>query len=226
MALFSPNTSIPNRFLFRFALPCREVEELSGRQTLPEECVLPDLGALDRPTVSRHGTRFEARSAWSNEGLAFQFSVRGKRKSLWCNPNRPDESDRLELWLDTRNVRNVHRATRFCHHFVCIPTGWGTDNGTEAMVFSLPINRAKQQPNDPPKGSIRIHTEMNGNDYQMFVFFTAAALTGYDPKEFREIGIAWELCDRDLGVQTLTAGTPFPYMENPTLWQTLKLETP
>ena len=27
--------------------------------------------------------------------------------------------------IDTRDVRNVHRATRFCHRFLFLPTGGG-----------------------------------------------------------------------------------------------------
>ena len=222
MTSLSLKVDIPDRFLFRFAVPCRFLEGLARRKELPDECVLPNAEALEKPNASRSGATLEVRAAWSTEGMAFQFSVQGKRKTLWCNPNRPDESDRIELWLDTRNVRNVQRATRFCHRFACIPTGWGR-TGNEATVLPLLISRAKQPPNDIPTGSILTHSRIRPDGYIMYVFFSAAALTGFDPKEFPEIGFNWELSDRDMGLRTFSVGAPFPYAENPALWHTLTL---
>ena len=219
MANFSSKVDIPSRFLFLFAFPCRYVENLSEVDELPDECVLPNIETLERPEAA--APNVEVRTAWNFEGLAFQFTISGKKKALWCNPNRPDESDRVELWLDTRNTKNVHRATRFCHRFACMPTGWG--EGDEAIVLPLLINRAKQAPNDVPHGSIHVRSRITDSSWSMYVFFTAASLTGFDPREFREIGINWEVIDRDTGIRTLSAGSPFPYQENPTLWQTLVL---
>ncbi len=41
----------------------------------------------------------------------------GKRQTLWCRESVLESSDGLHLWIDTRNSRDVHRATRFCHRW-------------------------------------------------------------------------------------------------------------
>ncbi len=228
--------AIPNRFLFRLEMPCYYQEKLDGLKELPPSYAFPDIESLENSEKSQENSvssrnsnsssdrkLFQIRGAWNEKGIAFQFFVSGKAKTLWCNPHRPDESDRIELWLDTRNVHDVHRATRYCHRLVCLPEGIG-ENGTEPTVISLPINRAKQLPNEIPQGAIRVKSHVQRNCYSLFVYLSANALTGYDPMEFQEIGLTWALIDRDFPMKTLSAGAPFPFMEDPSLWYAIRLE--
>lgn len=222
---------IPNRFLFHIEMECGYREGLDELQELPECFTLPDFEVLEDPQVSdgifsrkaRGGKEFYVRSAWNERGIAFQFFVSGKSKELWCNPDRPDESDRIELWLDTRNVHDVHRATRYCHRFVCFPTGSGRE-GDEASVLFQPVSRTKQIPNEIPDGAMKIRSHVQRNCYSVFLYLSASALTGFDTREFRHLGIAWALIDRELPMKTLTAGAPFPFMEDPSLWYSLFLK--
>src|SRR5688572_27277440 len=96
---------IAPRGLFRFSAPCLYREKLwtpRGLQ-LPEEHRLPDLGALDdRPDFA------DVRAAWSEEGLAFSVRVQGKRQAPWCRDGQMDESDGLQVWIDTRDTHNIH----------------------------------------------------------------------------------------------------------------------
>lgn len=223
---------IPSRFLFHVEMECRYQEKLEELRELPASFELPDFESLEQTEnpasafAQKHNSKkFNVRTAWNENGIAFQFFVSGKTRELWCNPHRPDESDRIELWLDTRNMRNVHRGTRYCHRFVCLPLGNGTD-GEEPYAVMLPINHAKQTPNDVPNNSIKLKSRVLKNCYSLFVYFSSNALTGFDPNEFRDIGIAWALVDREIPMKTVTAGPPFPFMEDPTLWYSLHLMSP
>lgn len=215
---------IPGRFLFRMEISCKYKENLENLNELPADYEFPDFESLEaQDSDSANSAKtFRVRGAWNENGVAFQFFVSGKSKEIWCNRNRPDESDRVELWLDTRNVHDVHRATRYCHRFICLPCGEG-QNGAEPSVFLLPINRTKQLPNDIPNGSIQVKSNVQRNCYSLFVYFSAGALTGFDPEDFQDLGINWALFDRDFPVKTLTAGSPFPFMEDPSMWYTLHL---
>lgn len=222
---------IPSRFLFRMELPCYYTENPDAMTELPEKYEFPDFATLEEyegnsgPSARKGSEKtFRVRGAWNERGLVFQFFITGKVKSLWCTTNRPEESDRIELWLDTRNVRNVHRATRFCHRFFCLPAGGG-DDGNAPSIIPTPINRAKQLPSEIPNGAIQCQSKILKNAYSLFVFFPAEVLTGFDTAEFQEMGIAWALMDRDLNVRTLTAGAPFPYTEDPSLWYTIHFST-
>ena len=67
----------------------------------------------------------DVRAAWSEAGLAFVVRVEGKRQPPWCRAGRPEDSDGLQIWIDTRDVHNVHRAGRFCQRFIFLPGGGG-----------------------------------------------------------------------------------------------------
>src|SRR5690606_38471268 len=115
---------------------------------LPESCRMPSFGALgDHPLFA------DLRMAWDTSGIGFTLRCKGKRQLPWCREERPDASDGLHLWIDTRNSPNIHRANRFCHRFVLMPFGGGPRRD-QAVGQMLPINRARQVPNAPPRGSI------------------------------------------------------------------------
>ncbi|MDO4551780.1 MAG: hypothetical protein Q4C96_11080 [Planctomycetia bacterium] len=214
-----------SRFLFRFSLSCSYLGKLKEGEDLPERYAFPDFTLLEhfQETVpSAEKNPLHVRGAWNEEGMYFQFFVTGKKKPLWCREHQIQQSDRLELWLDTRDVRNVHRATKYCHHFLILPTGSGKDS-QQACFFALPIHRAKEQPNDIPRGSVSVFTKILPDGYSTCVFLSEKALTGFYPEEFPRMGIAWALQDQELGEITLTAGAPFAYQEDPSLWYTLEL---
>ena len=110
---------LPQRFLFRFAAPCQHRHPLwkpSGAG-LDERFRLVSLGELeDEPALA------EISAAWSEAGLVFVAKVSGKKQPIWCRASRAEDSDGLQLWIDTRDVHNVHRASRFCHRFIFLPS--------------------------------------------------------------------------------------------------------
>ena len=65
------------------------------------------------------------RAAWSEAGLAFSVRVEGKKHPSWCRETKLEDSDALQLWIDTRDTHNIHRASRFCHRFIFLPGGGG-----------------------------------------------------------------------------------------------------
>ena len=207
------------------AIPCYYMETLPkdvDSVDFPEKYVFPDFTVLESAETSPKESPLEVRGAWNAEGLAFQFRLVGQQKMPFCRANQLMLSDRVELWLDTRDVRNVHRATKFCHGFALMPLGGGED-GQKPMFFSQPINRAKEHPNDIPRGSVSISSRIIPQGYVVTVHLSAKALTGYYPDEFPRLGIAWAVYDRTLGEITLTSAAPFPFREDPSLWFTLEL---
>ncbi len=54
-----------------------------------------------------------------------------------------DSSDGLRVWIDTRDTHNIHRASRFCHQFVFLPTGGGPRLDQPVAEQTL-INRARE----------------------------------------------------------------------------------
>ncbi len=209
---------LPERFLFRFSLPCRRREPLwtAKGARLGEEFRLPDLAGLEgRPQWA------DVRAAWNSEGLALTVRVAGKKQPPWCRASRPEDSDGLQVWIDTRDVHNVHRAGRFCHRFLFLPDGGRGLH--EPLAEWLPIHRAREHPRAVPPGSLKAVAAGRARGYELDVLIAAEALTGFDPEEHPRLGFAYAVIDRELGEQTLGVGSPMPYQEDPSLWATLEL---
>ena len=213
------NPLLPTRFLFRFSAPCRYRDPLWTAEGagLDESYRLPELVGLEGRTAWA-----DVRAAWSEAGLALTVHVRGKQQPPWCRESRPEDSDCLQVWIDTRDVHNVHRAGRFCHRFIFLPGGAGPKLD-KPLAESLPINRAREQPNPIRPGLLQAHCQRQGNDYILEALIPAEALTGFDPAEHPHLGFTYAVIDRELGQQTFGVGSPMPYQEDPSLWATLEL---
>jgi len=214
-----PNPLLPKRFLFRLSLPCRYREVLwDARGAALEE----PYRLLSFAELEHRATPADVRAAWSEAGLAFSVRVEGKRQAPWCRKNQPEESDGLQLFLDTRDVHNIHRAGRFCHHFVFLPGGDGKRLDVPVAEW-LPIHRAREHPRPVRPGQLQVRSEKRVDGYLLEAFIAAEALTGFDPAEHPRLGFTYAVIDRELGEQTLAVGSPMPYREDPSLWATLEL---
>jgi hypothetical protein len=209
-------------FLFRFSVPCLYHKELwpeSGLQ-LGEKHRLPTFGELEgRPLWA------DVRGAWSERGFSFWVQVTGKRQAPWCRDSRLDDSDGFQVWIDTRNTKDIHRASRFCHRFAFLPAGGGR-RLEEAVASWSPINRAKEHPKTTPPGALQVRSQVQAGGYSLAAHISAAALTGFDPDEHPRIGFTYAVIDREHGWQTFTVGPEFPFVEDPSLWGELELLRP
>ena len=185
--------------------------------SLDEKYRLINLAELEEATKA-----VDMRAAWSEEGLVFAVRVSGKHQPPWCRASRLDDSDGLHIWIDTRDVHNVHRAGRFCRQFVFLPAGTGPKLN-EPVADWLPINRSREQPHPLAPGQLKVHSEVHDDGYLIEAFIPADALTGFDPSEHPRLGFTYAIQDRELGEQTFGVGSPLPYQEDPSLWATLDL---
>jgi hypothetical protein len=212
-ALISPT------MLFRFVAPCYYTEQrwtasgikLGERHRLP--CFAELSGARSFADV---------RLAWSEGGIALAATVRGKQQPPWCRDSRIDDSDGIQLWIDTRNTQNIHRAGRFCHRFAFLPIGAGRKLD-EPVAVLLAINRAKESPREIEPGALKVRCQRMADGYSLEGFIPAQALTGFSPADQPAIGFSYAVIDRELGWQTFSVGPDLPFAEDPSLWGTLDL---
>ncbi|MCA9269040.1 MAG: hypothetical protein KDA41_11245 [Planctomycetales bacterium] len=207
-------------FLFRFAWRCQRRDEpwTARGMALDEACRLPALAA----DLEGASTFADVRAAWSPAGLVFNVRVAGKKQLPWCRHDRCEDSDGLQVWIDTRDTHNVHRASRFCHRFVFLPTGSGRTR-EEPTAGQLLINRARENPPPARPGLLAARSEKRVDGYVLEAFVPAAALTGYAPEDHPRLGFFYAVHDRELGWQTLSVGLEFPFPEDPSVWGTLEL---
>ena len=207
------------RFLFRFSVPllhCSKTWSAAGVQ-LGDKYRLLDLAQLDgeKPVA-------DVRLAWSEEGIAVNVRIEGKRQPPWCRESRLEDSDGVQLWIDTRATHNIHRASRFCHRFAFMPAGGGRKHD-QPMADQLLIHRARENAQPIRPDQLKVRSEKRINGYLLEGFIPAAALTGYDPSDHPRLGFTYAVLDRELGLQTFSVGSAFPYEEDPSTWAMLEL---
>lgn len=214
---------VPHRFLVRVAHPCLYVKGIPATADdeqlfdLPDAAVLNNFSELDLPR------RFaDVRMAWNEFGIAVQVTVTGKKEHPQGDADKPRQSDGVTVWIDTRDARTSHRASRYCHQFHLLPSGGGADKD-EPAVGQTKINRALQDaPLCSPTDIAFRHHKVKGG-YRLEAFFPAAVLTGFDPEQHPRLGVFYHVRDAEHGDQTLSVNTDFPFSDDPSLWEVLEL---
>jgi hypothetical protein len=73
---------------------------------------------------------------------------------------------------------------------------------------------------------VPFHCRAVSGGYILEGFLPAAVLNGFDPEQNPRLGVFYAVQDRELGEQTLGAGSEFPFAEDPSLWSVLELVRP
>lgn len=213
---------IPQAFWFRTAVGCRRVDAIprsKGRPLgLPESCALPDFGALQgREPLA------EIRAGWNAKGLGVAVEVTGKKKPIESDAYAIGGRDEFEVWIDTRDTRDIHRATKFCHRFTATFVGSKKGPTIAVDVAQTKIHRAQADAPTARPGQILAWAEPVRGGYRLELFFPAEALHGFDPETNRRLGFYYRVADPERGDQFLGVGREFPVSDDPSLWATLEL---
>jgi len=216
---------IPNRFLIRVAHPCpyikdapRNVEDEDDHLVdLPESARLQNFADLDGLQNFA-----DVRLGWNEFGLAVQLEVKGKEQLPAGDADKPKSSDGLSLWIDTRDARASHRASRFCHHFLFLATGGGADKD-EPFVAQAKINRAQQDAPMANLADVLFRGRQTKSGYRLEAFLPISVLSGFDPDQHPRLGVYYVVRDQELGDQHLSVNWEFPFADDPSLWSVLEL---
>ena len=211
------NMGIPTRAFFQVAFPClfrADAPKIDGKLgDWDDTFLVPDLQGIDEKDA--YADLF---MAWNDGGLYFALQVKGESKCL-VDGRRPLRGDGLQVWIDTRDVRNAHRGSRYCHHF-CF---WPDADGVKAGGRQFRLRRARAQSRIQDAGRFVVASQDRKEGYAMEVHIPADALTGFDPEENNRLGFAYLLKDKTLGRQFWTADEILPVSYDPSLWGTAEL---
>ncbi|MDO5581084.1 MAG: hypothetical protein Q4G69_08095 [Planctomycetia bacterium] len=238
-------SSIPQNFIFNFSIPCSRLksfpkelvpEYLDASWSVAARCHydIQDQGFGKRDMrrkitmkkteeKKQKPVQFDFRIGWHPEGLVLTVLLSGKNQPFKWDLSNMEESDGLHFVLDTRDVRDVQRGTRFCHRFLFVP------NASEGSVpaprpFWLPVHRAKAHPNPVDVSAFQMAAELPDGGYIFSIAIPAGGLTGYDPEEHTRLGFHYSLRDQELGYFNLQQDPLFPTEETPSLWSVLELK--
>lgn len=233
-------TVVPTPFLFRFSIPIRKAkcEPTTRKKTLlglTDDYALPNLREVEDAAPDSNAV---VRACWSDTGFGLSITVSGKQHPTVGNKADPLEAEGIQVWIDTRDTKNIHRASRFCHHFCLIPFDSGkagTKAGTKAdgktagnkakpVAIQLPIARAREESTLAKPASILMKSSATKDGYELEAWFPADVLHGYEPSANPRLGFYFLVRDSELGDWPMTVGDEFPYAQDPSLWPTLEMK--
>ena len=214
---------LPQAFWFRFAFPCNRVEGIpranisGGLLALPEACSLPDLKQLD------NGTPWAGvRLGWNARGLGITVVAQGISPHQPAD-HRPEGFALAQFWVDTRDTRNVSRATRFCHRFVVRLDRADSRGRLQAQVAQRTVARAVADAPLCRSEEMPVRVELSRTGWLLELFLPSQVLHGFDPDTNRRLGFAYHVADNIRDDQFLGVGRDMPIGDNPSLWSTLEL---
>ena len=127
-----------------------------------------------------------------------------------------EEGDLLELFIDTRDLKNSNVITRFCHHFIFYPE---EEEGIEVTRFRGDDNHELA---DPSLFSVK--TTVKRASYILEIGIPKEALYGYDPLEFKRLGFTYRFQKKGGEKQHFNLSSDFFHIEkHPALWASLNL---
>ncbi len=216
---------VPQAFWFRLCAPCSRVEEIPRRSPrgglldLPATCAVADLSSLE-DRVSWAAVRL----AWNPRGLGIAILADAPASKAARSVDRPEGFADVNLWIDTRDTRNVSRATRFCHRFSAHLTLARDRKSLDVELCQRVIARAVADAPISAPDWLSTRAELTRDGWLLELFLPARALHGFDPETNRRLGFAYQVSDHEREDQFLGVGRDFPLGENPSLWATLELQ--
>jgi hypothetical protein len=214
---------LPQVFWFRLAAPCPRVDDMpvhDARKSLvdlPPSCRLPEGARLEGRTPWA-----EVRVGWNPRGLGIVVQGDGLGDPK-LSADRPEGFADVQVWVDTRDTRDVSRATRFCHRFSAAIRLQRPGKSLVVEVTQKPIARAVADAPIVRSAPIESRADLTRSGWTLEVFLPAAVLNGFDPETNRRLGFAYQVSDHIREDQFLGVGREFPIGENPSLWSTIEL---
>jgi hypothetical protein len=127
--------------------------------------------------------------------------------------------DGVEIFIDTRNLKNVGSLHKFCHHFVFLPK---EVNG----IQSLEVTRLRMEDSHPlcEPSLLHLDVEFKKNSYTMQIFIEADALFGYDLTACKKLGFTYKIHGKNYRAQHLNISSEQMLFEKyPASWACLNL---
>ncbi len=155
--------------------------------------------------------------AWHQEGL--HIHLHAAKKFEEASYPKYTEGDALELFIDTRDLKEAGFPTRFCHHFLILPQ-------EVQGIRALELTRFRTEDSHPlcDPGKIEVSFHAGSRDYFLDIFLPAEILHGYDPLSFDRLGLTYTLHRYKGPPQNFSVCSNYVTIaQNPSLWASCRL---
>ncbi len=154
---------------------------------------------------------------WDESGLYFNVFFKKKCEDSFYPEYQ--KGDSVEIFIDTRDFKKANSLTEFCHHFVFLPQKEGTD------VIGHEVTRFPSESAHPLADSSLLtgKTVHKSYSYEMEIVIPAKALTGFDPKQFPQLGFTYRINRYKMPPQHFSVSSKFFSFEmRPELWSSIE----
>ncbi len=215
---------LPHRAFFRFEFPLHYLPRtptIDGNiRKWDARYQLPGLVEIDGTSPFA-----DVYAAWNEDNFFAAFDLPYRSARLQCDAKQWWKKDGVRLCIDTRDARDVKRATRFCHFFYILPTGGGAA-GKSPIVGTHRMSHAKEPPPAVDVSQIRCAVHVQRVGYAIEVAIPTRCLQGWDPAEHPRIGLFYKIKDLEQGAQHLTVDDELGWNQDPGTWATAVLTRP
>lgn len=122
--------------------------------------------------------------AWSEKGIQVHVKVEKKFEDA-CYP-KYQEGDAIELFFDTKDLKDVGFPTSFCHHFLILPQ-------KVQEIQAIELSRFRGEDSHPlcdPR-LIQVSSEMRSQSFSIDIVFPSEILHGFDPLVYPKLGFSY-----------------------------------
>jgi hypothetical protein len=199
---------------FELGLDCHSINETKWKDAIDSKSyLLPDMGWL---TNEENPYKFYL--GWCDAGIAFMLET----KEPFDHPEYPNVSDgdSLDLFFDTRDLKNVGSLTRFCHHFYFLPHKIDTHDRGEITRFRQEEAHELCDPKD-----LELHIVKKGSTTKMKGFIPKNCLFGFDPNQFKRLGFSYRINQKYTGpIHFSVKSQEYNVEQESAMWASLNLK--
>lgn len=176
---FIPISPLP---FFQVHVDCLHVDLEKGAQIVKrQEYALPSMEKItgEVPFAKLH-------MGWNQEGLYFFCDVTEPFQDVFY----PDiaRGDSLEIFINTRNIKQGGFITKFCHHFFFFPKEVDGRKCGEVTHF-----RTEDAHELADSKQIHLKSEIQKKGYHLNIFIPSQIIHGYDPDQFNRLGFTYRV---------------------------------
>lgn len=159
---------------------------------------------------------------WDESGIFCEVHADVKKVQVFFPDFR--KGDSVELFIDTRDMKNVAYSHKFCHHFVFLPTPFDND-GEKIQGKEITRFRGDESHELADPSLFVLNSEdLARKGYILKIFIPSAALFGFDPLNFNHMGFTYRI-NRSYGPPQYfsASGEECNIEQNPSLWASSNL---
>lgn len=209
MTVFKQIPSISSLVFFDVTVACCHIGQ--SKLIVHNKFKLPDLASyLDEDEFAH------VYAAWHEDKMHFHVEVDGPFEKGDFNDFH--KADSVEIFIDTRNLKQKTTLGRFCHHFVFFPEKVEGAYGHEFTRFRGDDVHTLCKPTE-----LQVESIVRPNSTTLDIVIPASCMHGYSPKEFPKIGFSYRINKKDAEPQHFSnTSKEVQFEKNPSLWATLE----